>query len=144
MYSIRLFVKIILFIYLYGGRQHSRSCTLHVNVLFLCFCLRFPTYVFFFSLLPFVFSREVGSLHLFVSRCLSFFFVSCPEKVQFCGTKKLLYSLFISFVCNCLLLYLLKKSSCMWYCALLLNFKMICMCACSIHIRAISRPLFFD
>ena len=47
MYSIRLFVKIILFIYLYGGRQHSRSCTLHVNVLFLCFCLRFPALVFF-------------------------------------------------------------------------------------------------
>ena len=75
MYSIRLFVKIILFIYLYGGRQHSRSCTLHVNVLFLCFCLRFPTYVFFFSLLPFVFSREVGSLHLFVSRRLIFLFL---------------------------------------------------------------------
>ena len=39
------------------------------------FCLRFPTFVFFFSLLPFVFTREVGSLHLFVSRRLIFLFL---------------------------------------------------------------------
>ena len=86
------------FVFTIFGVGGSGWSALHINVLFLCYLFTFSNlcYLFFIVfLLPFVFSREVGSLHLFVSRRLIFLF---------------------------LLLYICLKKIRMSYCALLLNF----------------------